>query len=41
MNLGVAGAEIWQSQNSFCFDDGILEISLMVQALCQFIARIA
>jgi hypothetical protein len=30
MNLGVAGAELWQSQGLFSLDRGILEISLMV-----------
>ena len=30
MNLGIAGAELWQSQGSFSFNCGILEISLMV-----------
>jgi hypothetical protein len=28
MNLGIADAELWQSQGSFCFECGILEISL-------------
>ena len=41
MNLGIAGAEIRQSQGSFSFDCGILEISPVIQALCQFIMRIA
>ena len=40
MNLGIAGPELWQSQSSFSFERGILEISFMVQSLCQFIVRV-
>ena len=41
MNLSIAGIDLWQSQGSFSFDCGILEISLMVQSHCQFIVRCA
>ena len=40
MNLGIAGSELWQSQGSFSFKCGILEISFTIQALCQFIVGI-
>jgi len=30
MNLGIAGAELWQSQGQFSFECGIVEISLLV-----------
>ena len=40
MNLGIAGAELWQSQGSFSLGCGILVISVVVQSLCQFIVRI-
>ena len=41
MNLGIAGADLWQSQGSFSFECGILEISLIFEFLCQFIVRFA
>ena len=41
MNLGIAGAELWQSQGSLSFECGVFEISFAIQALCQFIVRIA
>jgi hypothetical protein len=40
MDQSIAGAELWQSQGSFSFDCGVLEISLVVQSLRQFIVRV-
>jgi len=41
MNLGIGGIEIRQRQSSFSFACGAREIALMVQALCQFVVRVA